>query len=132
MGNTSSSIQKISYEDIQNSMVDKSVVLINTIDSNNQDCLISYTIPSNKETEVINTMIKKREFDKKIYIYGIHYYDENVLKQYNQLKKIGFRNVYIYFGGIFEWLCLQEIYGLELFPTTRSELDILKYKPQAK
>ena len=62
----------------------------------------------------------------------MHHYDENVIKQYNKLKKIGFQNVYIYFGGLFEWLCLQEIYGFELFPTTSNELDILKYKPVSK
>ena len=38
-------------------------------------------------------------------------------------------NVFIYSGGMFEWLCLQDIYGNELFPTTKKELDILKYKP---
>jgi len=41
-------------------------------------------------------------------------------------------NIYIYPGGIFEWLCLQDIYGDELFPTTKKELDILKYKPRSK
>jgi hypothetical protein len=32
-------------------------------------------------------------------------------------------------GGIFEWLMLQDIYGEEMFPTNKKELDILKYKP---
>ena len=29
---------------------------------------------------------------------------------------------------MFEWLCLQDIYGSDSFPTTQKELDILKYK----
>ena len=37
-------------------------------------------------------------------------------------------NVFIYSGGMFEWLCLQDIYGNELFQQQK-ELDILKYKP---
>ena len=34
-------------------------------------------------------------------------------------------------GGLFEWLCLQDIYGFEDFPTTKKELDILKFKGQS-
>ena len=41
---------------------------------------------------------------------------------------LGFQTVYLYVGGMFEWLCLQDIYGNEEFPTTTRELDILKYK----
>ena len=44
---------------------------------------------------------------------------------------LGFCNVYVYPGGIFEWLCLQDIYGEKEFPTTSKELDILKFKPQS-
>ena len=52
-----------------------------------------------------------------------------IYDKYEQLAKLGFRNIYVYPGGIFEWLCLQDIYSDELFPTTKKELDILKYKP---
>ena len=38
-------------------------------------------------------------------------------------------NVYLYAGGLFEWLHLQDIYGKQEFPTTTYILDILKYKP---
>jgi hypothetical protein len=40
--------------------------------------------------------------------------------------------VYVYTGGLFEWLMLQDIYGEKEFPTSKKELDILKYKPQKK
>ena len=62
-------------------------------------------------------------------IYGKNTNDEAIIKKYNQLMQLGFKNVYIYPGGLFEWLLLQDIYGNELFPTTKKELDILKYKP---
>jgi hypothetical protein len=42
---------------------------------------------------------------------------------------LGFQAVYLYVGGMFEWLCLQDIYGKDEFPTTTRQLDILKYKP---
>ncbi len=54
-----------------------------------------------------------------------------VYDKYDQLVKLGFVNLYIYPGGLFEWLCLQDIYSEECFPTNKKELDILKYKPSA-
>ena len=41
-------------------------------------------------------------------------------------------NIYIYPGGLFEWLCLQDIYGYEKFPTSGKLLDILKFKPKSQ
>jgi hypothetical protein len=35
----------------------------------------------------------------------------------------------LYAGGLFEWLLLQDIFGAAEFPTTKKELDIIKYKP---
>jgi hypothetical protein len=37
--------------------------------------------------------------------------------------------VFVYTGGLFEWLMLQDIYGETDFPTTKKELDILRFKP---
>jgi len=37
--------------------------------------------------------------------------------------------VYMYCGGMFEWLLLQDIYGANEFPTTARQMDILKYRP---
>ena len=54
--------------------------------------------------------------------------DESLGNKYNQLTKLGFSNTYVYVGGLFEWLLLQDIYGFDSFPTTKKELDILKYK----
>jgi hypothetical protein len=54
--------------------------------------------------------------------------DYSIFKKYDQLIKLGFYNIFIYTGGLFEWLLLQDIYNCELFPTTTKENDILKYK----
>ena len=54
---------------------------------------------------------------------------ETIYKKYKQLQELGFVNIYVYPGGLFEWLLLQDIYGHEDFPTTSQELDILKFKP---
>jgi hypothetical protein len=39
--------------------------------------------------------------------------------------------VFVYTGGLFEWLLLQDIYGKDEFPTTSDELDILKYRSES-
>jgi len=65
----------------------------------------------------------------KIVVYGANNNDESVYRKYHHLLKCGFASVYAYTGGLFEWLCLGDIYGEELFPVTDREIDILKYKP---
>jgi hypothetical protein len=45
--------------------------------------------------------------------------------------KLGFTNVHIYTGGIFEWMLLYEIYGKDLFKITQYEIDILRYRPKS-
>jgi hypothetical protein len=64
----------------------------------------------------------------RIVIYGLNASDETIVTKYNQLTSLGFYNVYVYPGGLFEWLLLQDIYGFDTFQTTKKELDILKYK----
>ena len=126
----SQSIQKINFEDIQYTFNNKDDhILINTLNETRQDCLIIGTIGINKEAELINNFIKNGNKKIKIIIYGLNSSDEKIYIKYNQLISLGFYNVYIYLGGMFEWLLLQDIYGSKEFPTTKKELDILKYKP---
>lgn len=130
MGNKMSSSIKINYEDIQ--YVLKHIeghLLINTLSEAEQECLIVNTMNIKNEETIINSCIKNGRKDIKIIIYGKNCNDEKTLNKYNQLTSLGFYNVYIYVGGMFEWLMLQDIYGVNEFPTTKKELDILKYKP---
>ena len=130
MGN-SQSIQKINYEDIQYIVKNpEGVVLINVLGVGEQDCLIPSTISINKEIELINECIKSHHKNIKIVIYGRNCNDEKMYEKYSQLSSLGFYNIYIYAGGIFEWLMLQDIYGKSEVPTTKNELDILKFKPR--
>jgi len=130
MGNTIP--KKINFEDIQ--MICKKQrpfsIMINTLGFNEQKCLIQGTILADKEENTINELIYNKSFDITIVIYGKNCQDEEkVIKKYKQLQKLGFKNIYIYCGGLFEWLLLQDIYGVDEFPTTIKENDILKYKP---
>jgi rhodanese-related sulfurtransferase len=103
--------------------------IINTLDPIYQTCLIPNTIPIAEEEEIVNDIITNSK-KTKIIIYGLNSNDEKVYSKYEQLVKLGVKHVYIYNGGMFEWLLLQDVYGRELFPTTSNELDILKYKPR--
>lgn len=130
MGN-SQSIQKINYEVVQYIIKNpEGVVLINVLGVGEQDCLIPSTISINKEIELINECIKSHHKNIKIVIYGRNCNDEKMYEKCSQLSSLGFYNIYIYAGGIFEWLMLQDIYGKSEFPTTKNELDILKFKPR--
>ena len=130
MGNSQSSSIKINYEDIQFIIRNpENHLLINTLSSSEQNCLIKNTINMNNEENIINNCLRKGSKDIKIAIYGKNSNDEKIYSKYNQLTSLGFYNVYIYTGGLFEWLMLQDIYGDTEFPTTKKELDILKYKP---
>ena len=129
MGNSQSS-QKINYEDVQYVIKNSELhILINTLNEIEQVCLIPNTVNINKEVELINQFIKMGNKQVKIIIYGRNCNDEKIYTKYSQLNSLGFYNIYIYPGGLFEWLMLQDIYGEKEFPTTKKELDILKYKP---
>jgi len=122
----------ISFEDLQNITKYNSTkyIIINTLLANEQDCLITNTINSYNEETIINNLIGQYEYyDKIIIIYGRNCNDTNTETKHTQIRSLGFKHVYIYNGGLFEWLLLQDIYGKELFPTTSDILDILKYKP---
>lgn len=132
MGNTNS-INKINFEDVQFLLNNaEKFILINTLEEKEQECLLPNTITPEKEILIINNLLRNGSKGIKIVIYGKNCNDDKIYKKYNQLQNLGFYNSYIYTGGLFEWLLLQDIYGEKEFPTTKKELDILKFKPRKK
>ena len=128
MGQTQST-QKINFEDIQFVLKNhEQHVLINTLGINEQSCLLPNTINASDEENIINKLIKNGRKDIKIIVYGKNCNDEKIYTRHSQLTTLGFYNVFVYTGGIFEWLLLQDVYGVADFPCTKKELDILKYK----
>lgn len=126
MGN-SQSINKINYQDVQYG-IENNYIIINTLPIDEQDILITGTIHANNETELLNQLIKKNNFMVKIIIYGKNCNDETTIKKYQQLISLGFQNIFLYNGGLFEWMLMQDIYGDDEFPTTKKILDILKFR----
>ena len=128
MGNVYSSYSSYDFDVISNKIMSEyDMVLINTMPDTQQSCLIKTTIKANKETEYINELYKRNK-KKEIIIYGKNHRDLKIIEKYNQLKKLGFTNVHIYFGGLFEWLLLKEYYGEINFPIDGKMGDISQYK----
>ena len=126
----SQSVKKVNFEDVQQTIsTNNKYLLINTLDIKEQKCLIKGTITPEKEIVVINKNMNNANL--RIIIYGKNSADETIFKKYKQLNKLGFYNIYLYSGGIFEWLLLQDIYGVENFPTTTKQLDHLKYRARS-
>ena len=124
----SSVTKHINFEDLQFAITDKDkTLIINTLDAHMQGCLIAGTLAIDQEVELLNVYLKKN-IDVRIIIYGMNDTDKTVQKKYVQLVKLGFYNVFIFSGGMFQWPLLQDIYGNELFPTTSLKVDLLKYK----
>jgi hypothetical protein len=129
MGN-SQSIRKINFEDVQYIIKNPEThIIINTLPPGDQDCLLPNTMNIHKEEEIINQLLHNGKKQVKIIIYGGNCNDDKLYIKYQQLSSLGFYNVFVYPGGLFEWLMLQDIYGEKDFPITKKELDILRFKP---
>jgi hypothetical protein len=122
---------KINFDDVLYA-IKNNYIIINVLDDKTQFCLIKNTISYDKEEEVINNLLKSNNENIKeinIIIYGKNCNDNNIILKYNQLITLGFYNIYLYYGGLFEWLLLQDVYGSEIFQTTSKCDDFLIFKP---
>lgn len=128
---TSSNHKKVNYEIVQEAQKNSiDYYLINTMPITDQDCLILGTLDASREESTLNEMLNSLNIpDKKIIVYGRNAHDKTIYKKASQLEQFGLKDVYIYLGGMFEWLLLQDIYGDIEFLTTKKVLDILRYKP---
>ena len=122
------SMPSYNYHQLQDRMKNQNdIILINTLPLTRQDCLIKGTLKALIEVEYMNKILKTNK-NKEIIVYGIHHTDLTVITKYNQLKKLGFKNVHIYFGGMYEWLLLQEVFGVINFQTDGIIKNIVDYK----
>jgi hypothetical protein len=120
--------KQYNFEDVQQMIKNKNTIIINVLPTSQQTCLIKNTLSINSEVKIMNELLKTNK-SVTIIVYGKNTSDINVKKKQGQLISLGFYNVFIYMGGLFEWLLLQDIYGKDEFPTTSEELDLLKFKP---
>ena len=127
-------INKVGFEDILHSFKKNNVLLINTLPINEQSYLIKNTVSYNMEEKMINdTLTQCNDIKYTIIIYGKNCSDKSIEHKYRQLRNLGYSetNLHIYYGGLFEWSLLKDIFGA-IFATTSDEKDILRYKPESK
>jgi hypothetical protein len=124
MGNGISNL--VNFEKLKE-MQKEGATIIHTMDET-EKILIVGTLVAEKETEKINKMMSKNDYEKDIIIYGRNCQEyEKLIRKKKQLASLGFKNVYIYLGGMFEWLLLQDVYGAKEFPTEKKG-EILDFK----
>ena len=128
MGNITSNI--INFEDMKQIINDPNYLIIHVLSTNDESCLIKNTLKSVKEEYIINQNL--RNLSKNIVVYGKNSGDYKAQNKIKQLSGLGFRNIYFYSGGMFEWLMLQEIFGADEFETDGTTLDLLKFKPSSQ
>jgi hypothetical protein len=106
----------------------KDTILINTLSASEQNVLIKNTTTHDIEEQVINDIFNNG-CKIKIIIYGRNSCDERVDEKYFQLINLGYieDKLFVYYGGLFEWCLLQDIYDVSNFPTTSKCIDILRF-----
>ena len=132
MGNADSKIRTANFDNIK----ENTYILIHVMDETDQSVLIKGTLTIEKEITILNSLLSaSKQRETNIIIYGKNTDDfHKVMRRYKQLCDLGF-NAFVYIGGLFEWLLLQEIYGMSEFPIEFSYkqtgfLDILKFAPR--
>lgn len=120
---------KVGFEDVQQAIQKGNALLINTLPFEQQDCLVEGSVNAMQEVEKLNDYLEEERYHETLIVYGLNHTDESVERKQKQLQSLGFRRVFVYLGGMFEWLLLQEIYGGTEFPTTSIQTDLLRFKP---
>jgi hypothetical protein len=94
--------------------------------------LIEGTLPPEREevyiNELLDTLDDEAMGELLIIIYGQNAMDKTVVEKARQFHALGFSNVCIYSGGMFEWCLLQDIYGKDEFPIMGKLMEPLFYK----
>ena len=104
--------------------------IIHTMPASEQVLIRGTLTPAEEEVFINEYLSKYVESTKTIILYGRNCCDDSPRQKRTQLLSLGITDVHIYNGGLFEWLLLQDIYGLDEFPTTSRVRDILVYRPR--
>jgi len=132
-------VSNIGFDDILVALKDKTrYIFISTMPVDMQNALIPNTIPCSDEATTINRIMD--EFNTAKYtliVYGKNACDTDPSKKYEQLWNLGFSDIHIFPGGMFEYILLNDMYGEKLFPISGSNgtgspvvtVDIMTYRP---
>jgi len=128
----SASNYTVGFEDVLQiiSSSQGNAVIIHTLDEGDQSVLIKGTLTAKEEEQWMDKYLAGELTNEYTFlIYGRHSCDDGPRRKRNQLMSMGISDVYIYSGGLFEWLLLQDIYGEPEFPTRGEKpKDLLRYR----
>ena len=129
----------VGFEDVKHAirLGPAKFILINTFE---QDFMIQGTVSSEREEIVINAQLTDyTKPDVPIIIYGRNSCDDSVDLKEKQMRALGLDDIYVYRGGMFEWLLMGDVFGTDMFPVSKRDLgtvkgtvDILKYAPGSR
>jgi rhodanese-related sulfurtransferase len=104
-------------------------MLINTLPAHQQSCLIQQTTPVAEEEVRMNQLMSSDKHHRQmVIVYGKNGSDVTVDRKCQQLSSLGFREVFVYSGGMLEWMLLQDVFGYAEFPTTSRSGDIFQFQ----
>jgi len=96
------------------------------------------TLSKQLEEVTLSAMLRTKRFNIPILVYGHNSFDKTVETMCNILLNRGFTHVFVYIGGMFEWLLLNKLYGNNACPikctccntpTCWAKPDPLKFSP---
>ena len=107
--------------------------MISTLPAAQQGCLIAGTIPVSEETATVSTLLAGQRSRRRLIVYGASSSDDTALRKAEQLISLGFADVFVYRGGLLEWLLLREVYGADWYGVTGEEPpDLLTLEAKSK
>lgn len=123
-------LRRVGFDDVLLAVRDpEKYLMINTLPVHEQSCLIRSTVSIAEEEALINQLMATyKHHHQTIIIYGKNGVDASVDRKYQQLASLGFREVFVYAGGMLEWMLLQDAFGKDEFPTTSHLLDLLRFQ----
>lgn len=115
----------LNFDDMKQA-IDRGYTICHIMEEADEGIIIKNTLSVKDEIKKINDFLQNDQLDGMIVLYGRNYTDIDKLAQrQKQLNSLGFMRVFIYVGGLYEWVLLQNVYGDKLFPTNRI-FDILE------
>lgn len=122
---------KINFVRMQQCVNEPDTIIIHTMSTEYEKCLIKGTLTAQEEVNALNDALHSYQDTTPIVVYGKNACDASIVVKYNQLVQLGFSNVMVYPGGMLEWILLRNYYdNSELFPTSGvpHEHAVLDYK----
>jgi hypothetical protein len=127
---------RVGFDDVLHAVASpKTHIIISTLPENKQDVLLPNTLSYRTEEDTVNDLVAAGNTAIPVLIYGRDATDASPDKKHAQLRSLGFTDVHIYSGGMFEYLLLRDVYGAAKFPLEGAgarKADPISYQPAAK